>query len=189
VIVAFAGLPGTGKSTLARALADRLAATPVLLLDKDTVRHTLFGAALTAYDRDQDDMVVDLLYQATAWQVRRDPATTVILDGRTHSRSYQLAQVRRLAADLDQPLLVVECVCDRPTALARLRRDHAAGTHPATNRTPDLHDRLHTAAAVIGEPKLVLDTATPLEHTLTRLLAALARADTTATAPTAPEDQ
>ena len=44
--VLFAGLPGTGKSTLARALAERLGAA---VLDKDRVRGALFPGALTDY--------------------------------------------------------------------------------------------------------------------------------------------
>ena len=41
MIVIMAGLPGTGKSTLARALAQRLAGA---VLDKDEIRAALFAA-------------------------------------------------------------------------------------------------------------------------------------------------
>lgn len=170
MIVAFAGLPGTGKSTLARALVCHLAGRPVMLLDKDTERHHLFGDALTTYDREQDDFVVDLLYRTAAWQLRRDPATTVILDGRTYSRAYQVAQLHALAAELAQPLLIVECVCATATALTRLLRDHDASSHPAADRTPDLHHRLRADADPVSAPTLVLDTDAPTEHTLPRLL-------------------
>ena len=41
MIVLMAGLPGTGKSTLARELAARVAASVV---GKDEIRHALFSA-------------------------------------------------------------------------------------------------------------------------------------------------
>ena len=48
--VLFAGLPGTGKSTLARAIAGRLGAA---VLDKDRVRGALFPRGLTDYTRNK----------------------------------------------------------------------------------------------------------------------------------------
>ncbi|MGH3686885.1 MAG: AAA family ATPase [Pseudonocardiaceae bacterium] len=57
MIVQLAGLPGTGKSTLAAELVHRLAGH-ALLLDKDHVRHALFGPQHTLYTRGQDDFCV-----------------------------------------------------------------------------------------------------------------------------------
>ena len=48
MIVIMAGLPGTGKSTLAQALAQRL---PGAVLDKDAIRAALFEPAHVHRDR------------------------------------------------------------------------------------------------------------------------------------------
>ena len=52
MVVIMAGLPGSGKSTVARALAERLPAT---VLDKDVIRAALFAPAHVEYSRVQDD--------------------------------------------------------------------------------------------------------------------------------------
>ena len=59
------------------------------------------------------------------------------------------------ASGFDQ---VAPCLCGRcedDVARARLAADHAAGTHPAGNRTPDLYTRAKAAAVpltMIDEP-------------------------------------
>ncbi|MGH3813482.1 MAG: AAA family ATPase [Pseudonocardiaceae bacterium] len=155
MIVAMAGLPGAGKSTLARALAPRLAA---VVLDKDRIRDSLFAPSHVDYTRDQDDFCVDVMYRTTRWLMRRDPAMVVILDGRNYARADQIATLLQLAADLDEPLRVIECTCDDEIALARIEEDRAAGRHPAANRDAALYRKLQAAADPISQPKLVVDT-------------------------------
>lgn len=62
MIIAMAGLPGVGKSTLARALAARLDA---VVLDKDRIRASLFPPSHVDYSRDQDDFCIDVMYRGT----------------------------------------------------------------------------------------------------------------------------
>jgi fructose-1,6-bisphosphatase/inositol monophosphatase family enzyme len=107
MIVQLAGLPGTGKSTLAAELLHRLA-DRALVLDKDRVRHALFGPQHTRYTREQDDFCVLMMFRTAAWQLRRTPGTIVILDGRTCTRAYQLTQVHRLASRTRDVDLAVE---------------------------------------------------------------------------------
>ena len=66
--VLFAGLPGTGKSTLARALAARLHAA---VLDKDRVRAALFPGVLTDYSEQQDELCLRAMLEAAAYLTER----------------------------------------------------------------------------------------------------------------------
>jgi|SRR5215470_3019864 len=169
MIIGMAGLPGTGKTTLAVELTQHLTPTP-LLLSKDLLRHALFGPDHTRYTREQDDFCIDKLLDTATWQWHHSPATTVILDGRTWSQTYQLHRLRTFAADQHQHLLLIECVCNTALAIARLTRDHARGDHPADNRTPELHHQLAAAADPISEPKLVLNTQQPIAVNIETIL-------------------
>ncbi|HET9253643.1 MAG TPA: AAA family ATPase [Pseudonocardiaceae bacterium] len=169
MIVQLAGLPGTGKSSLAQELLRRLG-SGALLLDKDRVRHTLFGPAHTLYTREQDDFCAVTMLRTAAWQLRRAPGSVVILDGRTCTRAYQVTQVRRFAARIAQPLRLIECVCAESTVAHRLRSD---STHSAANRDIHLYRRLRASADPIPEPKLCLDTDQPLGWCAERALAYL----------------
>jgi hypothetical protein len=150
------------------------------LLSKDRVRHALFGTEHTVYTREQDDFCVEKMLDTAVWQWRHFPATTVIIDGRTWSRAYQVLQLRAFATDQQQNLLLLECVCDTAVTEARLLDDRRRGGHPAGNRTPELHHLLAAAADPISGPKLVLDTEKPvaanIETTLRHLAAGLGAA-------------
>lgn len=161
-----AGLPGTGKTTLAEALSAELGEV-ALLLDKDRVRHAIYGPAHTAYTREQDDFVVGLLHQAAARHLACADANTVILDGRTCLRRYQIRQALDLAAATGHQLHIVHCVCAEATARRRLAADT---THPAANRTGDLYTRLRDSADPITEPTALIDTDAAPETCLHRLM-------------------
>ncbi|WP_328373330.1 ATP-binding protein (plasmid) [Streptomyces sp. NBC_00445] len=161
MIVQLAGLPGTGKSTLAADLTRALGPT-TLLLDKDRIRDALFGPHLVTYTRDQDDFCVRVMHQAAARHFREHPRAAAVLDGRTCSRRYQIEEVQRLAEETEQPLRIIECVCPDEVAARRLQQDLLAGTHPAANRDHALHRELKARAEPIALPVLRLDTSAPL---------------------------
>jgi predicted kinase len=165
-LIALAGLPGAGKSTLARALS---ASLPAVVFDKDEERARRFGPDRIEYSREQDDLCCEQTYGraqamlASAGTARtQQPGVEVIehaiLDGRCYARREQVDALRAFAARSGLPLLLVECVCSEAVACERLARDAAAGSHPAANRGPDLHRRLRAEAQPIEGPKLVLNT-------------------------------
>ncbi|MGH3882751.1 MAG: AAA family ATPase [Pseudonocardiaceae bacterium] len=106
-----------------------------------------------------DDFCVDVMYRTTEWLLRHGHASVVILDGCTYTRANQIATLRQMAADLGQPLRVIECTCDDQLALARIADDR---NHPAGNRDAALYRDLKTAAHPITGPKLVVDTGRPI---------------------------
>lgn len=168
MIIALAGLPGVGKTTLAEHLAGKIPGA--LLLRKDVVRHALFGTEHTTYTRDQDDHCVQVLFATAVWRWQHAPAATVVLDGRTWLGPGQLQDLRTFAARHRQPLLLLECACPAELAHARLTADNQHGLHPAANRTPQLHEQLDATAVPITGPKLLLDTRKPVDTNLALVL-------------------
>lgn len=150
-VVVLAGLPGTGKSTLAALLAQALDAP---ILDKDRVRAALFGPRHVRYERAQDDFVVECLVAAAAHAARSGLARWAILDGRTFAAPGQIEQLRAALAGRGLAERTIELSADAATARARLA---AQRDHPARNRGPRLHDELAARAAPLPGPKLVLD--------------------------------
>jgi predicted kinase len=166
-ILALAGLPGTGKSRVAAELARRLSA-PVL--DKDRVRAELFGPAVDASSA-QDEAAMTAI-RARATELARAGARDVILDGRTYTRRVHVDELRAFARWIGAELVLVECVCDAGIARERIARDLREGSHPAPNRTPELHDELRSAAEPIEDDRIVIDTGRGTPDELARVVLA-----------------
>ncbi len=168
MIILMAGLPGTGKSTLAQALAQHLDAAT---LSKDDIRHALFAPQDIEYSTKQDDFVMQLMLKAATWLLQKNPARVIILDGRTFSRRYQIDEVIKAANHLKQLWRIIECTCSEE--LARARIESQASEHPADNRTFDHYCEVESRFEPITLPKTTIDTSQPVEDCVKQALAAI----------------
>jgi adenylylsulfate kinase len=170
MIVLMAGLPGTGKTTLARELA---AQTSGRVLSKDEIRHAIFAADEIEYAARQDDFCMQVMLETAAYFLRSDPERFVFLDGRTFSRRYQIDNVLTAAVALHQSWRILECVCPEELAMRRLEQQAAMRTHPAGNRNFELYLQVRERFEAITVRKTVIDTAQPMKACVDQALAAL----------------
>jgi predicted kinase len=170
MIVLMAGLPGTGKSTLARELALR---TSGRVLNKDAIRHALFSVEEIEYSSQQDDFCLEVMLETAGNLLQQQHSRSIFLDGRPFSRRYQVNNVIAAADCLRQPWRILECVCWDETAKRRLKQDAAAGVHEAGNRDYRLYLQVKSRYETIILPKTVIDTDRPLEVCIRRALDAL----------------
>lgn len=160
MIVVMAGLPGTGKSTLAKALAEE---TGGVVLNKDVLRAELFPKEFVEYSTAQDDFVEELMLRTAEYLLTRYQKSTVFLDGRTFSRAYQIHRVTETAEKLGTPWRIIECVCHERIAKGRIEHGKK---HPAKNRTVGLYLKIRDEFEPIVLPKLVVDTGRGMEEAI-----------------------
>ena len=157
MIVMMAGLPGTGKTTLARELARR---TEGAVLNKDEIRASLFSPQDIEYSSAQDDFVMEIMLTAARFILQKSPTRHIFLDGRTFSRRYQIDRVLAFASELHQPWKIIECTCSVDSARRRL--DSQDAPHQARNRNFALYQAVKAHFEPITYPKTIVDT----DHTL-----------------------
>ena len=148
IVVQMHGEPGSGKSTVARAIAPRIDA---VVLDKDIIKSALLRvgadealAASGAYEV-YFELAGDLVRQGRS----------VILDNPVFWPSVERRWLALSAVAGSRPLLI-ECVCpDRGELVRRLATREGLESNPRELLALQQHPG---AAATVFEPRLTLDT-------------------------------
>jgi predicted kinase len=160
LVVQMHGVPGSGKSTVARALAPRIDA---VVIDKDVIKAALLRAGIS--EDQAGGAAYEVYFDVAADMVRL--GHSVILDNpvfwpRVEERWRQLAEAAR------SPLLMIECVCaDERELRHRLATRHAVESQP---RVP-LDLRRYPGTIEVTCKRLTLDTMRPLDETVEEALA------------------
>ncbi|MCE9527899.1 MAG: AAA family ATPase [Planctomycetales bacterium] len=175
LVFAVGGLSGTGKTTLAKGLADALGAD---LLRTDVVRQEVFGAGAHAaqadsgiYRRESRELVYDELFrQAAALHAENIP---VVLDG-TFSSLSTLAKAQEVASQPQALFLAIECVCRPEVAHQRISQRQSAG-RDASDARPEIHDfqRKSWEDWPAETPQVCINTELPLTKQVEQVIAAL----------------
>ncbi len=174
MLVVVCGLSGSGKSTVAAALADR---TGFAHLNSDRVRKALAGLRPTErggeelYTAERNVATYAALHAAAGDAL--GAGRGIILDGTFQRRAHR-DRARAIADGIGAPMLFVECRTDE----AEIRRRLAA----RTTRDDDPSDagwevyrrqRRAYEAVAVDEPHVTVDTARPLAEVVAEVEAAL----------------
>ena len=177
-LVLVGGLPGTGKSTVARTLAAR---TDWVVIASDHVRKERAAMPATArtgdgygtglYEPDQ----VAATYTEMLQRARRylEHGQSVILDA-SWSRSSDRADAATLALDTDTDLHQLQCTLDADIARRRLIA-RAKEDVDASDADPNVARQMATTYEPWAAARQV-DTTGPIEETITRVLRMLSMA-------------
>lgn len=158
-LVLMAGLPATGKTTLAEALVEK---TGGVILNKDRIREAMFPGKWTDYTSAQDKVTMDALYSAARYLVAHHSPPFVYLDGRTYRSRQQIDEALALAEEIGCDWKILHLICSREAAKERLR----GGSHIAKNRDYEMYLRLEQSFEPIERPARLVDTTLPFQQCL-----------------------
>ncbi|MDP8223409.1 MAG: ATP-binding protein [Candidatus Lernaella stagnicola] len=154
MIVVCYGLPGTGKTTVGRALARQLDCPS---LGTDVVRRRILPNP--TYTFEERAMIYRALFYII--ELVHEYGIDVVIDS-TFTRNMLRKQIVELAGRIDTPLFFVECQCDRETAISRIRTRFS----PESDARAETYDQLMENWDANPYPFLAIDTLQPVEKNI-----------------------
>lgn len=169
-LIVLCGLPGTGKSFLARQIAERL---PAVIVEADYVRKTLFrqptyAGAESAWVHRVAHVTIERLLK-TSHHVIYDATN---LSEWFRDKTYHIAE--RAGAGL----VVVQTVASEEVARERLaKRALARDPDDLSDATIAVYERFKRDAEPVRHPHIVVDTSRDIPRAVSRIVRATRRND------------
>jgi predicted kinase len=161
MIVVCYGLPGTGKTTVAKELAARLGG---VWLSTDAMRKKIIPQP--TYTVEEREIIYRVLFYVL--EFAQDRLGHVVLDGTFGHQAWRATLAERARA-MGAPLHFVECACDPEVALRRI----ATRQHSDSDATALTYDQLRQTWERNEFPHLTIDTALPVAENIERVVAYL----------------
>jgi len=163
VLVMLCGLPGTGKSYLARRLAEHL---PFVIIETDFVRKTLFSPP--TYSARESALVHRVCHTLIEKLLRK--GLRVIFDA-TNLVEFQREYVYRLAEHSGAKLVIVKTVAPEEVVQERLhKRRQRRDAHDISDADWSVYRRMKRRQQPIARPHLVVDTSRDVEKAVRKIL-------------------
>ena len=173
LLIVFAGLPGTGKSSLARAVARELGA---IYLDKDTIKDGIIAVAREMKIEQGVELAGPSSYELLVLLARDNLSLglSAVLDSPAGYRQFR-EKVSELAKTHKTNLKLIECICTDESELRQ--RVEGRGRELPPYRARDWADYQSNRARFEGltERRLVVDTFEPLAINLRKVLSYVGR--------------
>ncbi|MCS7287317.1 MAG: ATP-binding protein [Anaerolineae bacterium] len=168
VLVMLSGLPGTGKSYLARKLSERV---PFVIVESDFVRKTLFNPP--SYSSRESALVHKVCHILIDRLLKK--GLRVIFDATNLSEVHR-EYVYRLAERNNAKLVIIQTVAPEEVVRERLEKRHTArDNHDISDADWSVYSRMKEYQQPISRPHIVVDTSRDLEEEIQRILRVLQR--------------
>jgi predicted kinase len=149
MLVIFRGLPGTGKTFLAKKLMERC--PELCVLSRDALRASIIPHPI--FDESEKALIDDLIVQAAAFLLGAQ--RSVVIDGMALSSAARVGQFVEAAQSAGVPWRIIECTCEERTALERIAADGTART--AGDRGAKLYFEVKKRFETLPWPYLIVD--------------------------------
>ena len=154
VVVALIGLPGAGKTVVARALEDQLGLRRVC---RDAIRHAMFPKCAYSFAEKRAAFRAMLV----ALEVNCLLGESSVLDGTTFSRRRDLLRVDAVVRRYGFTPVPIYLDCPPQLARARIAQDVRDNRHLARDRTPEAVTEVLVRFEAPPPNALVIDAALP----------------------------
>jgi len=154
VVVALIGLPGAGKTVVARALEDQLGLRRVC---RDAIRHAMFPKCSYSFAEKRAAFRAMLV----ALEVNCLLGESSVLDGMTFSRRRDLLRVDAVVRRYGFTPVPIYLDCPPQLARARIAQDVRDNRHLARDRTPESVTEVLVRFEAPPPNALVIDAALP----------------------------